>query len=826
VDPNEPKSGPESSAGSQDGAVIFMSDASAEADRLSAALRARGYAVVDVPLGLLAGRAAVQRPAAVICDADAPGTLETVRRMQAAAGRTIEVVLVGEAETGTSPGRAELEAEASGLFTRPVSAEDLVSKVEQIIGPGSARGSSPLSSSGRSPVLVAAARRPYRYEGHRLGARSPLSAAPPPPGPPSVQGPPSSAPPSTVGRPSTLPPAVTRSASVVPQPTGVVPHARLSPELEQLLGRAEQRVRQGAPPLSVIERLSPEEEVEAVLPAELLAALDEPLEVDEEDAEDSAAGTHGGGSESGAKGGTRGTTSDGGAGTAAGRGRREVTASGPGASTADVSPQQPPAPQPSQQPQPPQTAEPQQQASPQQQVTRDEAEFQNEPPTAPPHRPSQLPPASLRARTTVEPPSLVLDSVRPSVPPPDAVEAEPASIRDPTVPPESPITTKPPRAEPAKPEPTRPEHARAPTQPPPSAVSKHLEPSVPDIPAVLGEGDGFRAVARAVAARFGGSIAFEDSAGIRRVVFRDGDFVTAASSGEAESLVAFLTERGDLAPDVAQKVGRKVPPFGRHAGAALIALGHLRQDELWPVLRSHAEWIIGRVARMQRGAASLEFEVPQRLQAEPGVFGGATGAEVLLEIARRTVSPAEALLRLGGRSVPLALGASVGLLAECALSEAETSLVKSVPGTTSSLLDRAGTEDFASIVWALVELGVLATELAPRPKRSAEASDEARHDPLDGVALRERIAARRGLVEEGDYFALLGIGRTATSYDVRRAYLSVRKSFDPAKILTAETVDLKDDLESILEVLDEAYEILGDPTRRERYRRALDAVPR
>jgi hypothetical protein len=349
---------------------------------------------------------------------------------------------------------------------------------------------------------------------------------------------------------------------------------------------------------------------------------------------------------------------------------------------------------------------------------------------------------------------------------------------------------------------------------------------VPDIPAVLGEGDGFRAVARAVAARFGGSIAFEDSAGIRRVVFRDGDFVTAASSGEAESLVAFLTERGDIAPDIAQKVVRKVPPFGRHAGAALIALGHLRQDELWPVLRSHAEWIIGRVARMQRGAASLEFEVPQRLQAEPGVFGGATGAEVLLEIARRIVSPAEALLRLGGRSVPLSLGMTHGLLAECALSESEMSLVKSVPESAGSLLDHSGTEDFASVLWALVELGVLATELAPRPKRSADASEDARHDPLDGVALRERIAARRGLVEEGDYFALLGIGRTATSYDVRRAYLSVRKSFDPARILTPETVDLKDDLESILEVLDEAYEILGDATRRERYRRALDAVPR
>jgi hypothetical protein len=820
VDKNEPTSGAENATGSQDGAVIFMSDASAEADRLSAALRARGYAVVDVPLGLLAGRAAVQRPAAVICDADAPGTLETVRRMQSVTGgRAIEVVLVGEAAGTAESGRVELESESSGLFTRPVSAEDLVLKVEQLIGPASTRGSSPTSSAGRPPVLVAAARRPYRYEGHRIGTRSPLSAAPPPP---SQAPPPPSSAIASPSRPSTVPPAPTaRGASVVPQPTGVVPHARLSPELEQLLGRAEQRVRQASSAAALLERLSPEAEVEAVLPAELLAALDEPLDVDDEDNEDSAAGTHGGGgSESGARAGTRGTTSDG-AGTAAGgrtAARRDITASGPAASVPGASVAEAPAPA--------------QASAPAQQVTRDEAEFPAEPPTAPPLRASQAPPGSLRSRTTLEPPGVAYESVPPSAPlaPPafGEVAPPPPSVPEPQqVAPDAPATTKPPRADPAKPEPTRPEHPRAATQPPASAAKHHAEPSVPDIPAVLGEGDGFRAVARAVAARFGGSIAFEDSAGIRRIVFRDGDFVAAASSGEAESLVAFLAERGDIAPDVAQKVARRVPPFGRHAGAALIAQGHLRQDELWPVLRSHAEWLIGRVTRMQRGAASLEFEVPQRLQAEPGVFGGATGAEVLLEIARRMVSPAEAILRLGGRSVALGPGAALGLLAECALSEAETLIVKGAGGSSvGTLLDRAGSEDFASVLWALVELGVLATEAAPGPRRAQDASEDVRHDPLDAVALRERIAARLGLVEEGDYFALLGVGRAATSYDVRRAYLSVRKSFDPARILTAETVDLKDDLESIIEVLDEAYEILGDATRRERYRRALDAVPR
>jgi hypothetical protein len=45
-------------------------------------------------------------------------------------------------------------------------------------------------------------------------------------------------------------------------------------------------------------------------------------------------------------------------------------------------------------------------------------------------------------------------------------------------------------------------------------------------------------------------------------------------------------------------------------------------------------------------------------------------------------------------------------------------------------------------------------------------------------------------------------------------------------MITAATIDLRDDVDSILEVLEEAYDILRDPVRRERYRRALDAAPR
>jgi DnaJ-class molecular chaperone len=96
---------------------------------------------------------------------------------------------------------------------------------------------------------------------------------------------------------------------------------------------------------------------------------------------------------------------------------------------------------------------------------------------------------------------------------------------------------------------------------------------------------------------------------------------------------------------------------------------------------------------------------------------------------------------------------------------------------------------------------------------------------LDDAAMRRSVLARKALIEHGDYFAVLGIGRDATGYDVKAAYLNLRKQLDPSRVLTPSTLDLKEDLELILEVLSEAYSILSDQLQRDRYRRAIESVP-
>ncbi len=799
------------------GTLIFVSDASAEAERLTTALRARGYPVIDVPLGLLVSRVSVQRPSLILCDADATAALETIQRVrETPGGNRIDVLFLGEPGRTVDEHAGALQQEASGVFVRPVDEFILMRKVEALIGAPSGRPevSARLAPVNRAPVLVAATRRPYRYEGTKTespreapsspGASSPSHSAPntspgSDPGPPSAR----RVDKELESHPHSSRPAAA-SHSMPPRTQELLPQARLSPALESLLATAERRVlsvRNSSVPPS--DRLSPEAELEAILPADVLDALDEPLDFDDEDDDaDSAAGTNNGSDgDPGSRSGTK--TTGAGAATSAGvphASRAEPEAAPSDASAGDAKEK---------------TAAPSGSQVPYSETPDSVSSRATEPPVTPPRHGARM-----QSEAPQRAPLATLEDPVPSRPTYSGATSHGPTTDLPlsVVPPSDPVavmSTAPPGTR------TFAENAKLPV-----IALPEREPPKVEIPPSLGAGDAVRAFARVVRARYTGALAFEDATGIRRVLFRDGDFVTAASGADGESLVAFLTQRGDLPGDVAARIGRKLPQFGRHAGAALIAQGHLRQDDLWPVLRAHAEWLVGRIVLMQSGGVGLEENVPVRLQAEPAVFGGATGAEVLVEIVRRAVSPEEALQRLGGPTTVLQKGENPALLGECAIPDAEAEVVRSINEEgVSDAVRRAGHKDFAAVLYVLVELSVLG--LLSGEKRVARAAqlNAAKPDHLDHAALRARILARKALSEEGDYFALLGVARSATSYDIRRAYGSLKDEYDPSRIITRETLDLREDVELILEVLTEAFEILEDDVRRERYRRALDANP-
>ncbi len=706
--------------------LVFVSDPSADAERVARALRASGFGVVDVPLSMLVARVAVQRPDVVVVDADSHGALDIVARMRelpdADDVHIFFVALPGGVIASLEDAHAH---EANGLAVRPVDVGVLVREIE--LASGGARPSAATSRASTPPpsIAIPVAR----------------ASSPSPVGLPAL----------SANRGTTLgsalesarfsEPAGSASPST-PAPRLLTVAPPVSLELLQRLSDAEQRVQlpsldEGSP--------SPEQEIDAVLPAELLSALDEPLDEDEESEDEPLRPNVPTGSPP-----ARERTTDGGA--------ARTTGASTGSGSTPIS------------------------SIPERRGHEDTL-------TPPPwgaRTPSAAPPSTYSPATRE--PSYVSASHR---------AASPSA------------------------------------SPPPDG--RTLRPSRPD----LGFGEALRVVGSSVASRTSGSLcifserrsaqadAGPTAAIERRVVLREGDIVTCASSADDESLMAFLGARGDLPRETVRRLASKFPAQGRHAGAALVARGYLIQDQMWPTLRAHAEWVLGRVLSSAQMRVLVEPEPPPRLAGEPSVFGGVPGAAVFVDVVRRVYSPAEALERLGGAGSRLGLGASGELLVECGLAPSEHEAVRAATSsgrTVGDVLEEIGDMDFASALLALTQLGVADVLRAVGSGGDPEPCD------LDGAAIeaeaiRERVRARLQLVEDGDYFAVLGVARDATGYEVKRAFLELRRAFDPSRLPSPELSDLAADVQKITTVLEEAFEVLRDGARRERYRRAIEGVP-
>ncbi len=894
--------------------LLLVSDTSTEAERLIASLRVRGFKVRDVPLMLLPGRVEAQKPSLLICGGQSPKVIDIlIRTRQGAFGAHVPVILLGADPSLVDALEPHLVDIRSRAFPRPIDIYTVLQRIEETVGSperGDARVAVSMASLPRlrTPISVPSSRidRPEASSPPREAATprpvrggSSLSAPPRGSREPALSSAPDAAVPSR-RLPSLPPPSAAEHASASGPPIAA---GKMSAELEGLLEQADRRLSSRGiamhPGIASPIRLTPEEELDAILPPDVLAALEESLGEDED--EDTSnpglqskdrvdthvknpgvTGTRAGATELGIREGTTGGGSEEepGSPTPAPRNRAPaVLNAGPGtgsvlerssplASTQPLVPSTPyiaqsiraQAPEPMVQQRPagpdgrsgsmPASVDDEPGSEPPTPRSRalgaprgpglesaigTDSERREELSTAPPRgatagreRPSERYSDEERASSSAQRPTGRAAAPRSSqsLTPTDdnldpvmgvamgRVSLGPRTERQPLGPHRSgpPL----PRATPESKKPKKSE-----TEP---ATGVQSEPSRPSIPAALATGDVARILAKCVHSRFSGALVVEDDEGIRRVVMRDGDFVTVASGVEGESLVSFLVQRGDLTRE-ALRLERKLPQFGRHAGAALIAHGYVRQDELWPVLRAHAEWLLGRTVQVVRGSASLETELPPRLQSEPTVFGGSTGAEILIEIVRRTVAPEVALTRLGGMKVRLALGAATQLLSECALPAQEEQAIRQCAGLRlGDLLTRVAEPHFASALLALVELTVV--DVLPATQSQSEVPDApAVRDPLDDEVIRIRVQQRRALVDQGDYFSLLGVAHDATGYEVRHAYLGLRREFDPGRLLTVGTADLREDVDIVLEVLDEAYEILREPARRERYRRALDAHP-
>lgn len=740
------------------------------------ALRARGYGIIDVPLGLLPTRLRYEVPELVILDADAHEAAERVREYRAIAPASLTVLL--GSRDGALDADPELLKLAELSFRRPLDIPEIAEKIAQLLGPAPRAQQLRPQARSRAPLLVASARRPYRSDTSPSSStrpEAPLLDALESPWPVTMG--PGQGPQPLPKAPGSVPPS--RPPSISSHPPSDNP-LNLSAETRALLAHQRRRVDEQTVPSSRPVRPAGAGELNRHVSRELLDALAEPLFSVEA--------------------------------MLPGRPSEETTSGGHRPSRGSEIPD------PSSQ-LPPEVFEadltnPGGRASHSDNPRTLGPEGRTRDPSVPVRDPmsGSLPP--LEDLSDLLPPEVVamglLEGENRAGNPDD--DAEPSTARggkrDPLLAQsEQPIPTETGRSHPSG----------APLKLDLTTPARYSSATPQNLP-LKARSSALFTLARAIGDRLSGSLASESQAGIRRLVLRDGDLLTITSSLDAEGLVAFLENRGDLSPDRARGLGL-VPRFGRHAGAALIAQGVLRQEDLWPILRAHAEWILG-VILLDESSLVLEVNPPARIFEEPAVFGGSAGAEIFLDTIRRVIHPEDALARLGGALVSIGLGKHVGLFAETALGASREAEIHGALGEKlGSLMDRKPA--LLPILFGLTALGVLTRGNDEEEVRPAMVPATPSQE-IDADAFLDRLESRLRWVEDGDYFSILGVARSATAYEVGRALGEVKREFAPEH-LPAKHSDRLPDLSLYLRHAEEAHWVLSDDVRRERYRRALES---
>ena len=318
-----------------------------------------------------------------------------------------------------------------------------------------------------------------------------------------------------------------------------------------------------------------------------------------------------------------------------------------------------------------------------------------------------------------------------------------------------------------------------------------------------------------------GRIAFrlEGVGAVEKVVFFDqGRPVFASSSEPRDRMGELLVREGKITAAQYERCQTVVAESGRRMGEILVDFGYLKRRELLPAVRRHVEDIVYSLFQWDRGTYHIALDATPsseriRLSRHP--------AALILEGIRRKLDRTSLERLIGSASTVIEvpdrerLGGIINL-GDLAVEERSALAAFDASADLSAVARTAGVDvaDVLPLAWGLCVLG-----LATARRTDTEVPDEssALVGETDLAIDRERVRARWELVSEADYFALLGVRRDATGFEIRRAYQSARRDFATDSFPHDLRRELAQELDDIAHVLDEAFRVLRDDRLRMTY---------
>jgi tetratricopeptide (TPR) repeat protein len=319
----------------------------------------------------------------------------------------------------------------------------------------------------------------------------------------------------------------------------------------------------------------------------------------------------------------------------------------------------------------------------------------------------------------------------------------------------------------------------------------------------------------------------------KKVYFKSGDITFAASSLPSDRLGDMLLRTGKLTQAQFDASTELIKSTGKKQGAILVQLGFITPQGLVDSVKEHVKQIILALFairmgsyRFDEGPLPMADIIPLQMSTGNVILDGVTALE-WNDLRRMLPSPTSVIRPATDPSC---------LFQDAHLTADQQTVFSLIDGKRSieEICGLAGVGDFNAMkaVYVLLALrmaeeGQLKTEEemqfareavqeAVRPKAAQPAAPAGPAEPAL-VVTKDSILAAFAALPNQDHYQLLGVERTATMQQIKKAYFRLAKAYHPDRHFDPAMADLKDKLDALFDHIHKAYESLSNQATRAEY---------
>jgi curved DNA-binding protein CbpA len=326
-----------------------------------------------------------------------------------------------------------------------------------------------------------------------------------------------------------------------------------------------------------------------------------------------------------------------------------------------------------------------------------------------------------------------------------------------------------------------------------------------------------------------GTAVFERSDASTKVFFRHGEIVYASSNSDDQSMRTLLENLGKITKAQSEKSADIMRKTNKKLITVLFEMGLLKPQELVAHVKLLVKQNILGLFSLREGRYRFDDGllpgaeiVPLQMNAGELILAGIRG--IAWEDARRSLPPLNTVIsRAPEPSLP---ARSADLI------ENERTVLSLIDAKSSiqelCCLTNIGEEAVLKSLFVLLALRMASegkrkdqqeTVLNCHSVREVAAVEQRPMDQTAAESLitREMLQSAHDVLALQDYYEMLGVGRSASPQEIKKAYFGLAKLYHPDRHSDPELRDMKQKLELLFASINEAYGVLSETKKRDQY---------